>query len=266
VQTNLERYKKDLSKLIELGQNFQVGILRKYFKEQGKLDKTEEEEQKKVPVVFETHYQRWYTEACTVIRQLLPQRLNEFEALYAPDPRRKTLDSINYTIQDWLVGERSPFNELGIKKAFDDFGITGMKFTQQIEILRSVEVRFESSLFDIRQLVQADLFDSELDAARALLKKGFLRAAGIVAGVVLEKHLAQVCDNHSVPVRKQHPTINGLNELLKNNNIIDTPNWRFLQRLDDLRNMCGHNKQREPDKEEVTELIGGVDKVTKTLF
>lgn len=34
---------------------------------------------------------------------------------------------------------------------------------QQIAIVEAIKRRFESSLFDIKQLVQADLFDSELD-------------------------------------------------------------------------------------------------------
>ena len=42
------------------------------------------------------------------------------------------------------------------------------QFDQQLAILGAVRARFESSLFDIRQLVQADLFDSELDAAGEL--------------------------------------------------------------------------------------------------
>ena len=56
----------------------------------------------------------------------------------------------------------------------------------------SLESRFESSLFDMQQLVQADMFDSELDAARELWKKGFLRAAVAICGVILEKHFAIV--------------------------------------------------------------------------
>jgi hypothetical protein len=53
---------------------------------------------------------------------------------------------------------------------------------QQLAILKAVKARFESSLFDIRQLVQSDLFDSELDAAKELAKHGFARAAGALAG------------------------------------------------------------------------------------
>ena len=47
-------------------------------------------------------------------------------------------------------------------------------------------------------LVQADLFDNELDAAAELNDKGFRRAAGAVAGVVLEEHLETVCEQHNI--------------------------------------------------------------------
>ena len=69
-------------------------------------------------------------------------------------------------------------------------------------MLGSCKARFESSLFEIRQFVQADLLDSELDAAKELSKHTFTRAAGAVTGVALEKHLAQVCDNHAIKNKK----------------------------------------------------------------
>jgi hypothetical protein len=82
----------------------------------------------------------------------------------------------------------------------------------------------------------------------------------------LEKHLAQVCTNHKIGTKKQHPTISDFYELLKTNGTIDVPVWRQLQRLADIRNLCDHNKHRDPTKEEVGELIDGVDKISKTLF
>ena len=72
------------------------------------------------------------------------------------------------------------------------------KCQQQLNILKAVQARFESSLFDIKQLVQADLFDDELAAAKMLNKNKFVRAAGAIAGVVLEKHLDQVLKNHNL--------------------------------------------------------------------
>lgn len=40
---------------------------------------------------------------------------------------------------------------------------------QQLEIMKAVEARFESTLFDIRQLVQADLFHGLLERWLVLL-------------------------------------------------------------------------------------------------
>src|SRR5262249_7479037 len=116
------------------------------------------------------------------------------------------------------------------------------QFSQQVAILQAASARFESSLFEIRQLVQADLFDSEIDAARELLKNKFLRAAGAVAGVVLEKHLRQICDDHGIKVVKKNPGIGDLNELLKANSVLDVSQWRRISLLADIRNLCDHNR------------------------
>ncbi|HEV8604104.1 MAG TPA: hypothetical protein VGQ99_01985, partial [Tepidisphaeraceae bacterium] len=169
-----------------------------------------------------------------------------------------------YHIQDWLTGVRAAPDRMG-ERSFQDFEIVNMKFKAQLEILKSVEARFESSLFDIKQLVRADLFDSELEAARELAKNGFLRGAGAVAGVVIEKHLGQVCANRNI-VTKKHPTISELNDLLKNAGTVDVPTWRKIQRLGDIRNLCDHSKQREPTSDEVIELIDGTEKLCKTVF
>lgn len=78
--------------------------------------------------------------------------------------------------------------------------------------------------------------------------------------------MGQVAINHSVKTRKKHPSIADFNDRVKKDGVLDVATWRQIQRLGDLRNLCDHNKQREPTKEEVTELIDGVDKITKTLF
>lgn len=48
--------------------------------------------------------------------------------------------------------------------------------------------------------------------------------------------------------------------------MLDVPAWRNIQRLGDLRNLCDHNKHRDPSDEEVAELLDGVERLTKTLF
>lgn len=230
------------------------------------LKKILESTAKKTKAKFESQYQRWYTESCAVIRQLIPDRLLEFEQLYKGDGRRKEINSGTFNIQDWLNGMRAPNVQFLGEKDYDDFAIVSMRYRTQLYILRSATSRFESTLFDIRQVVQADLFDSELEAARELIKNGFLRGAGAIAGVVLEKHFGQVSDNHNIKTHKKHPTISDFNDILKNGGLLDIPTWRQIQRLGDIRNLCDHNKDREPTNEEVEELVNGAEKICKTLF
>lgn len=208
------------------------------------------------------NYQGWFSEGQALIRQLLPDRLADFIRHYEKPKNRKDIDFENYRIEDALQGLEITRGA----RVIADKSAAIPHLQQQIAILEALGRRFESSLFDIKQLVQADLLDSELDAAQELLKNKFSRAGGAVAGVVLEKHLLEVCTNRAIKVTKQHPTIADLNDLLKSNSVIDTAQWRFHQHLGDLRNLCAHNKQPEPNAEQVTDLIQGVAKVIKTVF
>ncbi len=263
--TNLDRYKKDLDSLFLVAKKMDADLTVRALEERGKLSPEHQEIKKKYEGTFEREYQSWYTEAHSVIRQIIPDRLKEFELLYQGEGKRKQINATTFTIQDWLTGVRSNTDSYG-KKYFGDVAIASMRFQTQRGILSSAEKRFQSSLFDIRQLVQADLFDSELDVSRELLKHGFLRAAGAVSGVVLEKHMGEVCNSHNTPITKKSPCISDFNDALKTAGVVDVPTWRFIQRLGDLRNLCDHNKSREPTKDEISELIEGTSKITKTLF
>jgi hypothetical protein len=264
--TNIDKYRADIDSLSKLGDKMLSDLHFRNLEDEGKLKKEEKAEAKELYMTFDINYQQWFTEANAVIRQLIPDRLQEFQDLYKGDSKRKALTLTSYTIQDWLNGLRAGTNNYTQEKSFNDFAAVVMRFSTQLQILKACSKRFESSLFDIRQLVQADLLDSELDSARELAKHRFLRPAGAVIGVVIEKHLLQVSLNHAIQVTKRHPTINDLNELLKNNEVIDTHVWRQIQRLADIRNLCDHNRGREPTSYEVQELIDGADKLTKTIF
>ena len=261
--SNLERFKKDLESLIETGDELETSIYAECHPEQFEAavkDKLGEEAEGFIEDLppFATSYQSWYSEAKALIAQLLPDRLADFIRLYETPKSRKDITYASYRIEDYLIGLQV--------KGWVDPRAAIPRFKQQLAILKAVRARFESSLFDISQLVMADLFDSELATASELAKKKFLRAAGVVAGVILEKHLAQVCKNHSVKMLKRSPTISDLNDRLKAENVVDIPQWRSIQHLSDIRNLCAHNRQTEPKKEQVSDLIAGVEKTIKTLF
>lgn len=267
--TNLDRYKKDLESLISAGELLEMSLqaesLPKEFQAaiKKKLGDATKDLIAALPP-FATAYQRWYSEAKVLIKQLLPDRLADFVRHYEKPKPRKELSYESYRIEDCLQG-------LSVTRGWEKEKVVGPDAAiphvrQQLAILKAVKARFESSLFDIRQLVMADLFDSELDAAAELAKNKFLRAAGAVAGVVLEKHLLQVCANHSVTISKKAPGISDLNDALKAVSVVDVPQWRFIQHLGDIRNLCDHGKTIDPTAAQVDDLVKGVAKIVKTLF
>lgn len=200
---------------------------------------------------FTHNYELWYTKSLLLIKQVLPFRLEDFTIRYRND-KRKGVNSTTYTISDALL-------------LLDHVIYAAMPLSQQIEIVKACRISFESEIYNIQSLLQADIFDSEIESAKHLLKKGFLRAAGAICGVVIEKHFSEVCKNHNITIKKKSPTIADYNDALKDS-VYDTIEWRRIQRLGDLRNLCDHSKDREPIKDEVEELICGTERVIKTVF
>ena len=82
---------------------------------------------------------------------------------------------------------------------------------------------------------------------------------------LLEGHLKKLIEDHKVAFRKT-ATLSNLNDALKNAGVYDAPQWRQVQYLTDIRNYCGHKKEREPTVVEVEGLIEEVTKLVKTLF
>ncbi|VBF05547.1 hypothetical protein [Burkholderia pseudomallei] len=267
--SNIDRFKGDLAKLIKLGNELHMSMQLSCFPDEFKAqlkkrlkDKTDEFI-KNLPS-FDTEYQRWYSEALALLRQVLPDRVGDFCRHYEKPKTRKDIAYDNYTIEDYLQGLNVTRGIYKDKVVGRDAAIP--HFRQQLAIVDAVQGRFESSLFDIRHMVQADLLDSELEAAEHLAKVKFFRAAGAVAGVVLERHLGEVCADRKITIGKKNPTISDFNEALKAGSVIDIPQWRFIQHLGDIRNICDHAKTPDPTPEQVTDLLAGVKKIIKTVY
>ncbi len=271
--TNLDRFKKDLEILLRLGE--QLGMAMQYEAApteftakvakavKSKQLKSKDDFLKTLPS-FSGEYQRWYSESIVLLRQLLPDRVADFVRHYEKPKGRKDITFESYRIEDFLQG-------LTITRGYPkeivvDSSAAIPQFRQQQAILKAAKGRFESSLFEIRQLVQADLLDSELEAAEVLAKHKFSRAAGALAGVVLERHLSQVCADRKLAIVKRNPGIADFNEALKSGGVIDLPQWRFVQHLADIRNLCDHSRTPEPTAEQVADLLAGAKKVTKTVY
>lgn len=211
-----------------------------------------------------TLYQSWYSRAIKVVEFLAPDRLKEFKGYYEVDPKRKITDVTNYNIQDYIMGVGARTNSYN-KPLWDSNNLVAIRIVNQIQLLSSLSSRIDSIISDAEGHLYAEIQDAELNAA-VQLKKINLRAAGALAGVVLERHLQRVAYNHKVTITKKNPTIAELNDPLKNANIYDIPTWRKIQFLADIRNLCSHNKDKDPSKKQVEELIDGVNLIIKTIF
>jgi hypothetical protein len=207
-------------------------------------------------LTFGAAYQIWYTRAIRVVGALAPDRLKEFVAYYEIDPKRKVVTGTTYRIQDYLAGLTPAKDRVTGKVPYDHRGVTQVAFFSQLAILRAVETRLDDILNDLESRIAAEVQDAGLAAARDLLKIN-ARAAGALAGVVLEDHLQRVARTQGVKVAKKDPTISDLNDPLKAAEVYDQSTWRKIQYLGDIRNLCSHKKSIEPTLNQVQELLDG---------
>ncbi len=215
-------------------------------------------------LTFGTVYQSWYSRAWKLVESLAPERLAEFSSYYLIDPKRKLTDAGNYVIQDYIKGIGARTDNLN-RPLWDTNNLVSIRVLNQAHIIASLSSRIDSVLQDVKGHLFAELQDAELSAANTLMKVS-LRGAGALAGVVLERHLQRTAVNHGIAIRKKSPTIADLNDPLKEKGVYGTPIWRKIQLLADIRNLCSHQKSTDPTKEQVEELISGVNSVVKSVF
>ena len=190
-------------------------------------------------------YQQWYTESSPIVKQLIHDRFDEFSESY---------------FQDDLDALLSIPREEGLNPS----NAVLLKMRRQCLILMASKSQLDGAVSNLRQIVQADLFDSELDAARELLDKGFTRAAGALAAVALERSLNDLMDDNGITFNSPKPTIGSMNEQLKSTGVYGIPVWRRVQWFADIRNQCDHVRDGEPKGDDVKAMIDGIDRFIKT--
>ncbi len=120
MESNLEKYKDDLNKLIEEGELLKKALIR----EQESTNNTKNKDNIEINYSFKENYQTWYSESLNLIKIILPDRINDFKKLYEKNGIEKyLLDSIHLLWND---------NTINL-------------FNQQLSILKSAQ----SSLDDI---------------------------------------------------------------------------------------------------------------------
>ena len=94
---NVDRYKKDIDRLVAVGNNLLAGAVLENEPERKEKLKITPEQIAALPKISED-YQRWYSEALACLTQLLPDRVEDFISYYKSDKPRKAITYQNYTI------------------------------------------------------------------------------------------------------------------------------------------------------------------------
>jgi len=114
----------------------------------------------------------------------------------------------------------------------------------------------------VRNLVQAELFTIELEQSEELLKSGYATAAAVIAGVVLETTLRDLCTTHEL----EHGSLNKMNDDLAKAGAYNASQKKRITALAAIRNSAAHGKPEEFTAADVRGMIDDVERfLTATL-
>ena len=143
-------------------------------------------------------------------------------------------------------------------------------FTSNYTILQQMKAVFMAAKEDfeggylnsVRNLVQAEVFDNELDQAKELLGSGYAAAAAVIAGTVLETTLRNMCSDNGLPLGKLDKMNADLTKQGVYNNLIQ----KRITALAGVRNSAAHGKTEEFNKDDVHSMINEIERfVASTL-
>lgn len=207
---------------------------------------------------FEVAYQRWYSRALPLMKALALDRYAEFQRYYIMDPRYAWYDGGAFNIQDYFR-KRDPDDDA------EDRQKVVRSFTSQLALLKSVSDRLTWSQMETADQAARGLQLAALESARDLIRISE-RAAGALAGTVLQTFLAALASKHQLKFRKNSPTSRDYAEALKTANALDVPVWSQCTWLTEIHERCLRPEGEAPTKLQVRDLIDGTHWLITNVF
>ena len=131
-------------------------------------------------------------------------------------------------------------------------------------IIAAVQHEFDKGLlFDVKQLIRADIFADFLEMAEYLLAENYKDAAAVIIGSVLEDSLRKLANvNHisTLTAKGTMLTLEPLNVELAKANVYDKLIQKQITSWGDLRNKAAHGRYNEYDKTQVEMMLLFVQK------
>ena len=214
---------------------------------------TEDEE-----MPFEDGYQCWYSKALPLIKSLALDRYTEFQSYYLVDPKYGWYNSGAFVIQDYFRGRDM------LDENFDARGEAVRCFRHQLAILKSVAARLAWGQLDTDEQAERGLQLAFLETARNLMGVD-ARAAGALAGVVLENWLKKLCAKYRLKFRKQAPPLRDYMDALHGVQVLDIPVHAQAIWLAEIAGRATAEGE-SPTKLQVRDLIDGSRWLITNIF
>ena len=138
-------------------------------------------------------------------------------------------------------------------------------------ILRRLNSVLKATLDDInsgplitfKSLIQADVFESELEQAQHFLDNGYKIAAAVTAGVVLETAIKELSKNNGISIylegSNKPKKLDGLNSELKSAEVYNALRHKQIIELAHIRNKAAHGEVDEFSEKDVQNMIRDIE-------
>lgn len=129
-------------------------------------------------------------------------------------------------------------------------------------IFRAAKDDFEKGfIFDVKEIAQSEIFADELDQAQELFDHGYLTAAAVISGTVLESKIRWLCEKKSLSLGK----LDKMNIELSRENVYSKNMQKKITALAGIRNSAAHGKTEEFSKNDVGSMILEIRNITDSL-
>lgn len=127
---------------------------------------------------------------------------------------------------------------------------------ESLKKLRSILLAFKKDYEDgfldkVKDLVEADIFDDELEQAEELLSKNYYIPSAVIAGTVLETFIKKLCESHNI----ETGSLNYMNQSLTKNGIISKLHQKQITALADIRNNAAHGNTSKFNENDINKMI-----------
>jgi len=134
----------------------------------------------------------------------------------------------------------------------------GKDVSHALGVLRGAHQEYAAgALFDIRKLIEAEIFDDFIEQAEHLHASGYYQVAAVVVGCVLEDGLRKLCQGNEIELSEK-PKLDTMNALLAKAEVISKLEQKKVTALADLRNKAAHGQWDQFEESDVKEMIGSV--------